>query len=82
MSENQQGLLQPEVSDAEKLKISILKRATSFMRSTQNPPEWPGAQFIKPKDTRVFNEVDGRFARILTEFALDTQEGYWWMVFR
>jgi hypothetical protein len=75
MSENQQGLPQPDVSGAERLRNSILQRAASFMRSTQNPPEWPGAQFIKPKDTHVFSEVDARFGQILTEFALDTQGG-------
>lgn len=73
MSENQQGLLQPDVSGAERFRNSVLQKAASFMRSTQNPPEWPGAQFIKPNDSHVFGVIDSRFGQILTEFALDAQ---------
>jgi hypothetical protein len=57
------------------LKNSILQKARSFVRSTQNPPEWPGARFLKPKNDKTFSDLDSKFERYLTEFELDINAG-------
>ena len=57
------------------LKKSILQKARSFVRSSQNPPEWLGAQFLKPKNDRTFSDLDSKFERHLTEFGLDENAG-------
>ena len=53
----------------------ILQKARSFVRSTQNPPEWPGAQFLKPKNDKSFSDLNSKFERHLTEFELDENAG-------
>jgi len=57
------------------LKNLILQKARSFVRSTQNPPEWPGAQFLKPKNDKSFSDLNSKFERHLSEFELDENAG-------
>lgn len=73
MSEIQQ-LNNSEIPRTEVLKEQVLQQANRLVRSTQNPPEWPGAQFLRPKnDDSFFHDLNTRFESHLSEFPLDEQ---------
>lgn len=71
----QKGLSNAEVLDAEGLKSLLLQKAVNLMNSKQNPPEWPGAQFLRPKTPYEFERIERRFSKILEEFQLDPERG-------
>jgi len=75
MKENHRGLVQPETKDNECLQQLILRKAGTLIRSRQNPPESPGVQFLRPREKGFFEELDARFAQLLSEFRLNKRNG-------
>ena len=77
MSETPQPApLPPPETTSNELKTVILQKASRLIRSTQNPPEWPGAQFLKPKkESDSFSRLDTSFKSHLAEYELAQNGG-------